>query len=96
MSLPDLPFKYRSAKAVVVDEKIIFCESQRYINRLKEVSPPVYWDERAQLWRIIDESSPWYKNDNYSFLALDDCRIVKDLTARNRRPGTEWQRSLLV
>ncbi|GBN10934.1 Kelch-like protein 40b [Araneus ventricosus] len=97
MSLPDLPFEYRSPKAVVVDDKIIVYEnneeqSRRYLN----VDPPVYWDKSARLWRIIDESSPWYNIEHYSFLALDDSRLVKDLTAKNRRPGIKWERILLV
>ncbi|GBN39295.1 Kelch-like protein 17 [Araneus ventricosus] len=97
MSLPDLPFEYRSPKAVVVDDKIIVYENnEEQSRRYQNVNPPVYWDESARLWTIIDESSPWYNIEQYSFLALDDSRLVKDLTAKNRRPGIKWERILLA
>ncbi|GBN42696.1 hypothetical protein AVEN_260693-1 [Araneus ventricosus] len=96
MSLPDMPFEYRSPKAVSVDDKIIVYESnEEETRRYQDLDPPVYWDESARLWKVIDDSSPWYHIERYSFLDLDDCRLAKALTAKNRRPGIQWERILL-
>ncbi|GBN81166.1 hypothetical protein AVEN_204305-1 [Araneus ventricosus] len=78
MSLPDLPFQYRSPKAVVLNDKIIVYENnEEQSQKYQDVDPPVYWVKSARLWRIIDESSPWYHIEQYTFLALDNCRLVK-------------------
>ncbi|GBM45725.1 Kelch-like protein 25 [Araneus ventricosus] len=92
ISLPDLPFHYLYPEAVVVDDKMVVYETNEYNRRYQKVDPPVYWDESAHIWRIIDKSSPWFHIERYSFLILDDCRVVKDLTAENRRRGNEWER----
>ncbi|GBN00312.1 hypothetical protein AVEN_481-1 [Araneus ventricosus] len=90
ISLPDLPFLYFSPKAVVLDDKIIVYENGKEDDR--KADPPVYWDEGAQLWQIIDKSSPWYNTERYSVFVLDDYQLVKDITAKNRRPGDKWER----
>ncbi|GBO45430.1 Kelch-like protein 20 [Araneus ventricosus] len=102
-SLPDLPFEYEYSKVVIADDKIIVCEDNGDERRRLmgfepplEWKPPVYWDEGADLWRIIDESSPWYHIERYSFLVMDDSRLVKDVTAQNRRPENAWERILPV
>ncbi|KAF8777538.1 Kelch-like protein 20 like protein [Argiope bruennichi] len=92
MCLPDLPFSYFYPKAVTVDDKIIVYENINDDTRFYKVSPPVYWDENTRMWRIINESSPLFCIERYTFLVLDDCRLVKDLTAKNRRPGIKWDR----
>ncbi|GBO27055.1 Kelch-like protein 17 [Araneus ventricosus] len=92
MGLPDLPFVYISPKAVVVDNKLIVHESNEENKQYQDVSPLVYWDEVAQLWKNIEKSTPWYFIDHYAFLALDDGRVLKDMTAK--RPGKKWKRIL--
>ncbi|GBO02510.1 Kelch-like protein 17 [Araneus ventricosus] len=96
MSFPDLPILYCLTRAVVVDDKIIVHENYDEGTRYLEVASPVYWDEGAHLWKIIDESSPWYHTEGYSFLALDNYRLVKDITAKNRLRRNEWKRILPV
>ncbi|GBN17424.1 hypothetical protein AVEN_188559-1 [Araneus ventricosus] len=102
-SLPGLPFEYEYPKVVIADDKIIVCENNEAERRKfqgfeppLEWKPPVYWDEGADLWRIIDESSPWYHIESYSFLVVDDNRLARDVTTQNRRPGNAWERILPV
>ncbi|GFT13912.1 kelch-like protein 3 [Trichonephila clavipes] len=95
-SLPDLPFQYFVPKAVVLDGKIIVYENNHEDTRFYDVPPSIYWDSSTQLWCIIDESSPLHSIERYTFCVLDDCRLVKDITAKNRRPGVEWERILPV
>ncbi|GBM21083.1 hypothetical protein AVEN_200770-1 [Araneus ventricosus] len=90
--LPDLPFLYFLPRAVVMGDKIIVYENNKEDSRYQKVDPPVYWDEGVQLWQIIDESSPWYHIERYSFLFLDDCLLVKDITTKSRCPGNKWER----
>ncbi|GIY25082.1 kelch-like protein diablo [Caerostris extrusa] len=73
-------------------KKLIVYDNNHEDTRFYEVPPPVCWDEESQLWRVIDESSPLHSIERYTFCVLDDCRLVKDLTAKNRRPGTQWER----
>ncbi|GBM86680.1 hypothetical protein AVEN_71288-1 [Araneus ventricosus] len=97
ISLPDLPFQYHYTGAVIVGDRILVYENieARRRQHLK-VGPPVYWEDREELWKLINESSPWFHIENFSYLLLDDHRIVKDIIAKNKGPGTEWQRSFLV
>ncbi|GBN39292.1 Kelch-like protein 17 [Araneus ventricosus] len=97
ISLPDLPFQYQFTGAVIVDDKILVYEdNEESRRRFQKVDPPVYWDDGAQIWRIVDESSPWFHIERYSVLRLDDYSIVKDLTAKNKCPENEWERIFLV
>ncbi|GFS84913.1 kelch repeat and BTB domain-containing protein 7 [Nephila pilipes] len=95
-TLPDLPFQYFLPKAVVVNGRIIVYENNHEDTRFYDVPPPIYWDSSAQLWCIIDESSPLRCIERYTFCVLDECRLVKDITAKNRRPDTQWERILPV
>ncbi|GBL89851.1 hypothetical protein AVEN_179620-1 [Araneus ventricosus] len=94
MSFPDLPILYYLTRAVILDDKIIVHENYNEGTRYLKVSSPVYWDEGAQIWKIIEESSPWYHVKRYSFLVFDNCRLVKDITAKNRRRWNKWERIL--
>ncbi|GBN10938.1 hypothetical protein AVEN_147274-1 [Araneus ventricosus] len=97
ISLPDLPFQYQFTGAVVVDDKILVYEdNEESRRRFQKVDPPVYWDDGAQIWGIVDESSPWFHIERYSVLRLDEYSIVKDLTAKNKCPENEWERIFLV
>ncbi|GBO30648.1 hypothetical protein AVEN_41219-1 [Araneus ventricosus] len=97
ISLPELPFQYLHPKAVIVDDKILVYENnEEEGRRYQEVDPPVYWDESAEIWKIIDKSSPWFHIERYSVLLLDDSRVVKDITAKGRRPGIKWERIFTV
>ncbi|GBN51665.1 Kelch-like protein 17 [Araneus ventricosus] len=96
MSLPDLPFQYFYHKSVIVDDKIIVYENNNEEMRYYKASPPVYWDHDAQLWGVMDESSPLYCVDRCTFFTLDDWRLLKDITAKNRRPENKWERILTV
>ncbi|GBM11181.1 hypothetical protein AVEN_133915-1 [Araneus ventricosus] len=101
MSLPDLPFQYLLARGVIVDDKVIVYENNGEdiwspSRRYQKVDPPVYWNEGTHLWKIIDESSPWYHIERYTLLVLDDNLLLKDFTAENRLLGTEWNQILPV
>ncbi|GIY49244.1 kelch-like protein 25 [Caerostris darwini] len=94
-SLPDLPFTYILPKAVILDNKVVVFEDLFKGKRYGTVYPPVHLDCQRESWVVMTPESPLTDVHLYQFCQMRDPQLLKELSARNRCPGTRWTRSSL-
>ncbi|CAL1273931.1 unnamed protein product [Larinioides sclopetarius] len=91
--MTDLPFSYRTPKAVVLKDVLIVYEEHLVNGSCDETTPPVYWVPENQTWNTIQESSPLRMIRLFKFCSITEANIIKFIAQRNRNQSYEWDKS---
>ncbi|GBN49399.1 Kelch-like protein 10 [Araneus ventricosus] len=94
--MPDLPFAYRTPRAVVLNDVLIVYEEHIVYRSCGKKTPPVYWVPENRTWNTIQDSSPLQMIRLFKICTITESNVIKFFAKQNRKQSKSWVKSPLA